>query len=576
MTTCVVGVPRTPIRGTSSGHIRNAPNSRIHSANRANRNPESGARSGRSERLQEADSPVMNLLNSSRSRPSILSSIEKRLFVPRIDVKAKSTITDAKSMSSRGQSGSMGQTGVSEQRKSLERGGEFSVTSPKPRKTSLRFTPPERGTGEAHVHSRSSRKISGYEPARREARSGQTSVRKALFRSASCHCRENKPATWDVKTLQKPESQDVLGTTAEFASALMSAVADKVTTAEGCVAEPTFYQSISTPTSSPSHAHRNSHGTFEEVMHAPDDRVEADEMQEMQESLANVAESLQKAALVLRNLRLVKPASLPGAEAASQKNIKCLAGRCERSASVKLRTPALRKTSATKSGAGTMSKSPNSSLPRRSALSPTVPSCAIAAPITTHADHDLHVMDENGNILMEETVQRLVQANQSLRNAFNEASQRILVLEDDKSHLFDEAIFDIVNSVSSQRSEHTATEISFENDNHQFANANILSENKIPNAGRHTHFLAQECMGKELPGYQASGDCIRGIDDCNTHHGPHPILEYDKRHHLGDVTHTLRDHHRTAVGNPLFARSFMSNDNDVFIPTQPCERRLEF
>merc|ERR1712137_1403835 len=176
-----------------------------------------------------------------------------------------------------------------------------------------------------------------------------------------------------------------------------------------------------------------------------EDGVEADEMEA---SLATVAESLQKAALVLRNLRLVKPASLPSAEATSHENIKCLTGRKrECSASRTLRTPALGKTSATKFGAGTVSKPPNSSLPRRSALSATVPSCAVAVP-KTRADHDFHVTDENGNILMEETVQRLVQTNQSLRNAFNEASQRILVLEDDKSHLFDEAIFDIVNSVS--------------------------------------------------------------------------------------------------------------------------------
>jgi len=192
------------------------------------------------------------------------------------------------------------------------------------------------------------------------------------------------------------------------------------------------------------------------------------------------------------------------------------------------------------------------------------------------ADHDFHVTDENGNILMEETVQRLVQTNQSLRNAFNEASQRILVLEDDKSHLFDEAIFDIVNSVSSQRPDHTATEISFENDNHQFANANIMSENKIQIAEKHMHFLAQECLGKDFQGYQTQGECICGIDDCKTSHGPLPALEDDERHHLEDVTHTLRDHCRTATGNPLFARSFMSNDVDVFISTQPCERRLEF
>jgi len=48
------------------------------------------------------------------------------------------------------------------------------------------------------------------------------------------------------------------------------------------------------------------------------------------------------------------------------------------------------------------------------------------------------------------TLQQLVHENATLRQAFNEASQRMAALEDEKTHFFDQGVFDLLNSVCAQ------------------------------------------------------------------------------------------------------------------------------
>merc|ERR1712107_946104 len=192
------------------------------------------------------------------------------------------------------------------------------------------------------------------------------------------------------------------------------------------------YQSISTPVSASSLCCGSSHPTWSEAISGVNDGVNPSEMQA---SLTTIAESLQRAALVLRNLKL-ESSDLPNIKASVHEDSKFSTSRT-RARSVSGAFQRLPKISGIKAPIGTCPKSHNTFL---------WPSFTPAGSAATFANADFHIRDENGNLLLEETVQQLVHANRSLRQAFNEASQRILLLEDDKFRFCDEAIFDIVNS----------------------------------------------------------------------------------------------------------------------------------
>lgn len=360
----------------------------------------------------------------------------------------------------------------------------------------------------------------------REAGAGQPSSRNEMVRSASYPksslCHHDKLAAWEMKSQQ----------------AVVSGMTEQATTTEEDAASPIFCQSISTPSPSPSHKCRSSESTIRGALYAMEN-VHTDDVQA---SLATVAESLQKAAQLLRNLGLVKT---PCTEANGHASRRCAARPHSVSGTLQDSTPGR---SPVRRGS-TGGKRHNATLPRHSASS------------------------------VEPTVHRLVQANQSLRDAFQEASQRILVLEDDKSRLYDEAIFDIVNSIATQHPGNKPPETFFgsEQSRSEPVNGNMTDEmfECTDRNAKLAQLLLQEREGlaKQLQRCQALSDYIGDVDINRMARTAHPTLDVDVHQHLEEINYEVPDESGVA-SDPLTDNT--SNEIDILISTQLCDERFRF
>lgn len=81
--------------------------------------------------------------------------------------------------------------------------------------------------------------------------------------------------------------------------------------------------------------------------------------------------------------------------------------------------------------------------------SPSFPSVLLCSPSQFSEPNAAALLLEAANTdnALAPTLQRLIQENESLREAFSDASQRLSQLEDEKLRLLDEGVFDLVNSV---------------------------------------------------------------------------------------------------------------------------------